>query len=138
MKSFAAANCQIASVRSLPPDLRLHLANRHRVADGQQTGEARSMLTRSLLSPRRQRYQFRCFNASTTIDSRGHMASDDAPNWTSSRSVSDRSIATVFRWPGAFGSQAVSVLGNDCCSSAVSKAVQSRHKVLMLRRGRFL
>lgn len=138
MQSFAAANCQIASVRILLFDRRLHLANRHRVADGQQSGEARSMVTRSLLSHRRQRYKVRCCNGSATIDSRGHMASTDASDWTSSSSVSDRSLATVFRWPGAFGSQAVSVLGNDCCSSAVGKAVRSRYKVSMLRRGRFL
>ena len=127
MNSFAtapAANGQIASVRILPSDRRLPLVDRHRVATGQQTGEARS-----LVSHRRQRYQFRCCNGSTTINSREHTASLGASDWTSSRSVSDGSLATVFRWPGAFGSQAVSVLGNKllliCGSQHRAIAIQS-------------
>ena len=121
MKSFAtppAANCQISPVRILLSDRRSRLASRHHVTDGQQTGEARSLVSRH-----RQRLQSRCCSGSATVRSR-HMASTKASDWTSSRSVTDHSLATVFRWPGAFGSQAVSVLGNSCCSSAVGKVVR--------------
>lgn len=115
MMSFSRApalDCPVIPVRTQASARRFAPAHRHNF---QQLGE-----TRSLVSRRGQRFRSRCC-AGSAIENREHVASTEANQTTSSTSVSDHNVATVFRWPRAFGSQAVKVTGNHCCSSAYER-----------------
>lgn len=86
---------------------------------------------RMLSPPKRFCSKGRCRNASATSTSQEHVDLAERTN-----SLTEHSLATVFRWPSAFESQAVSVLGTPLIRVPPSAAIARQASVL--RQGRLL
>lgn len=87
---------------------------------------------RRMLSPQKRFCsEGRCRNASARITSQEHVELAERTN-----SLTEHSLATVFRWPSAFKSQAVSVLGTPLIRVPPSAAIARQASVL--RQGRLL
>ena len=83
------------------------------------------LLARTTSTACRSQYSSRscwCCIGTTAIDSR--VSISEKGSTLPVTSVTDSSLATTFRWPGAFGSQAVSVSGESSFRAAASQLWQ--------------